>query len=170
MKKFIVGMLLGALLAGGGIWYYQDKEKEEANGTLPERLDSMASDAMESMGDTAREWGERLGQMVKEYDLTPERLKTELAATGRIVREKAADLAGPKNDATTDSEATKRLKALFAKDPELSESKISVEIEDGQVSLSGTVTNAEELSRALALAMETEGVKKISSNLKIRGE
>ena len=45
---------------------------------------------------------------------------------------------------------------------------ISVSTTDGRVTLSGNVANARLIGKAMALALETDGVREVSSTLKVK--
>ena len=51
---------------------------------------------------------------------------------------------------------------------ELSALSISVNTTEGIVTLSGTVSSAEDISKAMLLAMETDGVREVISTLQVK--
>ena len=53
-------------------------------------------------------------------------------------------------------------------DKDLSALSISVNTTSGIVTLSGTVSSPEHISKAMLLAMETEGVREVVSTLQVR--
>ena len=72
---------------------------------------------------------------------------------------------GPK---VSDSEITSSIKDAFKQDPELAAANISVNSENGVVTLSGNVPNAQTYNRAISLARNVSGVRPPvrASNLK----
>ena len=71
-------------------------------------------------------------------------------------------------DATADARVTTSIKGKLVADPRLSALSISVNTTDGVVTLSGAVSTREEISKAMLLAMEVEGVKEVISTLQVR--
>jgi osmotically-inducible protein OsmY len=60
------------------------------------------------------------------------------------------------------------IKAKYAADPDLSVWSISVSCHEGHVTLSGTVPNPEGVGKAVALALQTDGVQDVTSTLEIK--
>ncbi len=71
------------------------------------------------------------------------------------------------SDATLDTRATAAIKTKLAADADLSALSISVTTTEGRVTLSGTVASPELIGKAIALALETEGVREVVSTMKI---
>jgi osmotically-inducible protein OsmY len=61
-----------------------------------------------------------------------------------------------------------QIKTKFAVDPDVSAFAIDVDVDDGVVTLTGTVKNEQARQRALALARSVQGVKRVSDNLTVR--
>ena len=61
-----------------------------------------------------------------------------------------------------------KIKAKLALDKELSALGISVTTTDGRVTLSGNVPSTKHISKAMMLALETDGVREVSSTLKVK--
>ena len=101
-------------------------------------------------------------------DLRSEQIKDELARTGKIVRRKAHDLGEqvPMRQRTRASSPT--IKAKYAADPDLSVWKISVSSDQGHVTLAGTVSAEENIGKAVALALEVDGVRDVTSSLAVK--
>jgi osmotically-inducible protein OsmY len=100
-------------------------------------------------------------------DLDAGHVKDELAQTGKVVRRKASDFGARVADAAADARIVTTIKAKFAEDKDLSVWKISVSSDHGRVSLAGTVTAAEDVGKAVALALETEGVTDVTYTLAV---
>src|ERR1043166_5798969 len=73
-------------------------------------------------------------------------------------------------DATADARITTAIKGKLLANRELSALSISVNTTGGVVTLSGPVTSAEEVSKAILLAMETDGVREVISTLQIKAK
>lgn len=169
MKAFLIGLLVGGVVAGVGVWILLSPDPEEVS-ALRERATELAVDAVEAAESTARTFGESLKERIQEWNLSPETLKEELKETGKVVRRKAEDLGESVADAAGDARITATVKAKLLRDSEISGWKISVETEDGVVTLRGTVDTAEQVSRVMALAMETDGVREVAAHLEIPEE
>ncbi|HRD67885.1 MAG TPA: BON domain-containing protein [Candidatus Competibacter sp.] len=73
-----------------------------------------------------------------------------------------------KGPTVSDSEITSSIKDAFKQDPELAAANVSISSDNGVVTLSGTVPNAQTYNRAISLAREVTGVRPPvkASNLK----
>jgi osmotically-inducible protein OsmY len=99
------------------------------------------------------------------------------ATTGQAAREadaktddaqkKAGEKTEDIGDATKDAALTAAVKSKFLADTDISGLKIDVDTRLGVVTLNGTVPTAAEKKKAVAVAKETDGVKKVVDNLKI---
>ena len=99
------------------------------------------------------------------------------ATTGQAARDadkkvdeaqkKAGETADNIGDATKDAALTAAVKSKFLADTKISGLKIDVDTRLGIVTLNGTVPTAAEKQRAVAVAKETDGVKKVVDNLKV---
>jgi hyperosmotically inducible protein len=76
----------------------------------------------------------------------------------------AADRAGA---AITDAAITAGVKSKFLADSSVSGLKIDVDTKDGVVALNGTVATRSEADRAVSLARDTSGVKRVVNNLHV---
>ena len=70
-------------------------------------------------------------------------------------------------DASSDAAITAKIKAKFALDRDLSALSISVNTTAGHVTLAGTVPSDKLIGKAVMLALETDGVREVSSTLKV---
>jgi hyperosmotically inducible periplasmic protein len=104
----------------------------------------------------------------KIVDIRPEDVKEELARTGRVVRKGAERVGAAVADATADARVTAAIKGKYAVDSDLSALKISVNTTGSVVTLSGTVASADLVSKAMRLALETEGVTEVISTLQVK--
>lgn len=67
-----------------------------------------------------------------------------------------------------DTTITTRVKAGFAKDPDVAATRISVETLKGVVLLSGFATNTAEKSKAVSLARQVPGVKDVRDDIVVQ--
>jgi hyperosmotically inducible protein len=95
-------------------------------------------------------------------------VKEDLERTGKVIRRKAREAGQAISDATADARITAAIKAKLLGSKELSALSISVNTTDGVVTLSGSVNSTEEISKAVLLAMDSEGVREVVSTLQVR--
>jgi hypothetical protein len=95
-------------------------------------------------------------------------IKEELEKTGRVIREKTREAGAVIADAAANTRISTSVKAKLVQDAGLSAFKIDVDTTDGVVTLSGTVKSHEEIARAVDLAFQTEGVRKVISTLQVK--
>ena len=95
-------------------------------------------------------------------------IKEELEKTGRVIREKAHQAGAAIADVTANATTTPTIKSKLVQDSGLSAFKIDVDTTDGVVTLSGTVKSHDQIERAIDLAFQTEGVRKVISTLQIK--
>jgi osmotically-inducible protein OsmY len=72
-------------------------------------------------------------------------------------------MAGSTGDFVDDSVITTKVKSSFVADSTVSALDISVETTQGVVNLTGIVNNEQERQRAIQIAQETDGVKKVDT-------
>lgn len=95
-------------------------------------------------------------------------LRDEAAEEAREARQEGREAAARSGDVISDAAVTSAVKSKFLADTTVAGLKIDVDTRDGAVSLNGTVSSKAEADRAVALARETDGVKRVVSNLTIR--
>lgn len=167
MRALFIGLLLGIIIGGGGLWYLSLDQKTGDVQQAEERVAGHVERAYES----AQEFGEQakleLAARMEAWDLRPEDIREELAEQGRIIRRKARDIGESAADATSDARVTTEIKAKLVAAPELSALNISVSTTAGFVTLSGTVDSPELIGRAMALALGAEGVREVVSTIQV---
>lgn len=171
---FLAALVLGGLI-GAGICYYALRRPDapEVPAAAPAaphvEPESEAPREAEDAGGPAP-WAageEYIARKLREWNLTPEELKGELAKAGEVVRRKTREFGERVADATADVTIIAKIKAKYTLDDELPALKITVGCKDGHVTLSGVVPSAELIGRAIVLALETEGVVDVVSSIKI---
>jgi hyperosmotically inducible protein len=98
----------------------------------------------------------------------PEVDTTKAREAGAAIGDKVAVGASTAQHAINNAALTGKIKAKMTLDDTLKGSSISVETLDGAVTLSGTVISPAQHTRALQLARETDGVKSLTDQLKVR--
>src|SRR5688572_19939546 len=157
MKRMLLGFIAGLAVGGFAVWYFQD---DRAQGRARLERDSISGA------------GERVRTTVQDKvgEIRTEDIKRELERAGLVVREKLTKAGEVISDATADARITAAIKGKFLKEPGLSSLSISVDTTDGLVTLSGTARSHEEVTRAVRIALDTDGVKKVVSTLQVRPE
>jgi osmotically-inducible protein OsmY len=152
--KIFFAFLVGGLVGIAGHWYFT---QADARHTAAEAQGSMRSDAM------------GMGQSLKET-FDSDKIKDELARTGRVIREKAGKTGEALADAAANARSTATIKAKLLNESNLASLAIHVDTTDGVVTLSGTVPSHEAIAKAIELALETEGVQKVVSTLQVKAK
>jgi hypothetical protein len=155
MKGFLLGLFVGIALLLWAIWHFSAKHEHVA--LVKRDLQSAAVQAkdyvVEKSGIT---------------NLTREAITDELIKTGQVVRRKAGELGTQIADATADPRKTATIKAKLLADQSLASLNISVHTRNGEVTLSGTATSADNISKAIKIALAVDGVTKVISTLKVK--
>jgi len=156
MRVLLILIVLAAV-AAGAYWYLgNDQHKSEVHRT------------QEEAARIAEQVGESVKEKLNDFSLSVPEIKKELERGGAIVRKKAEKIGAAVADATADARTTAAIKAKLVKDPTLSALQISVSTTDGVVTMSGSVRSPEEVSQALRLALETDGVREAISTLQVK--
>ncbi len=95
--------------------------------------------------------------------------KEELSRSTEAVEEKAKRAGAAIADAASNTRITAAVKAKLSAGLGISAlGDVSVDTTDGLVTLSGTVSSKEEISKAVKIAADTEGVRKVISTLQVK--
>ena len=124
-----------------------------AAATSPENLREQTKETADSAADATRNAAERGAEATK--------------GVAGDAADKIGTAAERTGEAITDAAVTSAVKAKFLADTSTPGMKIDVDTKDGVVTLSGTVRSSAEADRAVALARETNGVKRVVNNLKV---
>ena len=154
--RFLLVLILGIAIGAAAVWYYRE-HNHHPNQSTGEQIESAAKSARDTIQDKLRS-----------LNLRGSDISNELARTGRIIRQQAHEAGQVISDATTDARITAAIKAKLVRDPDLSAWNISVNTTDGVVTLSGSASSAENIGKAVFLAMETEGVRQVISTLQVK--
>ena len=156
MKTAFFCLLIGAIAGVVGWRYYERTQHptlSQRAGDLADKTREVATDAKDAVANKA-----------EDLKLTPEEIKAELAKTGRVVRSKARSV----GEIIDDARIITVIKGKYVVDSDLSVFAISIECHDGNVNLTGSVTSAEHVVRAVTLAMHTYGVHNVVSQLEVK--
>ncbi len=156
MRDFFIGLLTGAFLcalAGGYFAIHKEPGVRHAQDVTASAF-QRAAEAVEAK--------------LVAWHLTGDDIERELTATGKVVRRQMGDFGAAVADAATDAKITGKIKAKYAPDKEVSALGIGVTTTDGRVTLSGNVSSNKQISKAMMLALETDGVREVSSTLRVK--
>jgi hypothetical protein len=156
MKVFL-GFLLGVLVAGAVIFYLRGQPHPATLEGTRDRIVSGATNAEHSALNKLEDLG-----------LTPEKVKEELARTGKVIRHKSQEIGQTLANETADARMTADIKAKLLADTDLSALSISVNTTAGCVTLSGTTSNTANIGKAMLLAYDTPGVTQVISTLQVK--
>jgi hypothetical protein len=156
MKVFL-SLLVGIVIGIAAVWYFQHNKNN-----------SQFSSAGQEIKNTAQNAGNALDEKLQSLHLDRDSISAELNRTGRVIRDKANQAGKAISDATADARVTAAIKAKLVGDSDLSAWDIHVSTTDGVVTLSGTVSSAEQIGKAMALALDSDGAHQVVSTLQIK--
>jgi hyperosmotically inducible periplasmic protein len=162
---FLVGIALGAY----GLYYYEHQAPTSA--TLAASGNSAAASAHDTTNQAMARGREFAGSVsdsvaakMQEWHLTAPDIRADLAKTGQVVRDNTARA----RERASDVRIIAVIKAKFVLDRDLSAGAIEVESQDGNVTLTGTVDSEDLIGRAVADALDTDGVHHVAAKLTVR--
>jgi len=155
--RVLLALIIGLVVGAAAVWFYGSSQGRSAVKNTGDQIDSATKSARDAIQDK-----------IKVLDLRPEQIKEDLAQTGRVVRRKAREAGQAISDGTADARITGAIKGKLLANRDLSALSISVNTTAGVVTLSGTANSAEDISKAMLLAMETDGVKEVVSTLQVK--
>lgn len=155
--RILFALIIGIIIGSVGLWYVNTHHGS-----------SQLHNAANQVQGAAKSAGDAIQEKLRILDLRTNDFKDELARTGKIVRRKAREASQALADATADARITAAIKAKLLGDRELSALSISVNTTSGIVTLSGTVSTPEAISKAMLVAMETDGVQEVISTLQVK--
>ena len=166
MKLFI--FLLGIAAGAAGYHYYHKPAcvAQHPVETTPGTSVAPAPDNRtftEKVRDGASAAKDGISQKLVEWHLTPGEINAELEKTGRVVRNKTATA----GQSLSNARVVAVIKGKYALEDELSARTINVDADAGKVTLRGTAKSPELIARAIALALATDGVTSVDSQLTV---
>ena len=155
--RLLLVLIVGIAIGGFAVWYCSERSHPNPNQSTGQQIETAAKSARDSIEGRLRS-----------LNLRGSDISNELARTGRIIRQQAREAGHLISDAAADARITAAIKAKLVRDPDLSAWNISVNATDGVVTLSGTASSAENIGKAVFLAMETEGVHQVISTIQVK--
>jgi osmotically-inducible protein OsmY len=117
----------------------------------------------ESLRDRTDDVRDNVSEKLRQWHLTGDDIRSDLARGGDVVRAKAK-VAGA---TISDARIVAVIKAKYLLDRDLSARDIKVEADAGAVVLSGFAASPELIGKAVALALDTDGVQTVTSRLAV---
>lgn len=167
MRRFLNGFLLGVVVGAAALWTYLDMRTTPAVQQAERQVREQAGKALDSAQAASDAAKQALATRLDTLELNADDIRKDLAQAGKVVRQRARDIGDAVVDATSDARITAAVKIRLAADPELSALGISVDSTGGRVTLSGTVATPALIGKAIALTLETEGVRAVVSTLQV---
>ena len=155
--RVLLALILGVALGAAVVWYLVQGQHNSRVKSVSDQVENAAKSA-----------GDAIQEKMKDLKLGPQDVKDELARTGQVVRRKAQEAGQAIADATADARITAAIKAKLLTNRDLSGLSISVNTTDGVVTLSGAVPSIDAISKAMLVALETDGVKQVISALQVK--
>ncbi len=103
---------------------------------------------------------------ITEWRLSPADIQADLDKSTTIVRTREI-AAGAPTGSMDDSVLITMVKNKLQADSDLANLNLDVQAHNGEVTLKGTAQSANQVGRAIALALDTDGVTKVSSDIKV---
>jgi osmotically-inducible protein OsmY len=166
MRGFFNGLVIGIILGAVGYWFIQKKAQEHPE--AQQHYEQTAAQAYTNASVAAHDMSDSLKAKLDTLDLNGDQIKDELSKTGQIIRRKAQDIGEAAVNAASDARAVTEIKAKYTMDSTLSVWKISVSCNQGHVTLSGTVSSPDDIGKAVALALEADGVRDVTSTIQVK--
>lgn len=160
MKKLLLTLSLLSLALVGC-------SKKDDSTTLADKTKAAADTAVDKTKAAAVDVKNAISDKLTEWKLTPSDIKADLEKDGRIVRTKTV-AAGEKIGTVADNaRIVTVINAKLVADSDLSALKINVDADAGTVTLKGTVSSPDFIGKAIALALDTDGVNQVISLLTV---
>ncbi len=156
MKTLLV-LVLGIAVGGAAVWFYSNHRNDLRLQSVGQKVETAAKSARDAATNELRV-----------LHIRPEDIKDELARSGQVVRRAATEAGHAIADATADARTTTAIKAKLIASQDLSALNISVNTTAGVVTLSGAVASPEDISKAILVAMQTDGVREVVSTLQVK--
>jgi hyperosmotically inducible periplasmic protein len=157
--KILLALLIGIGIGAAVFYFFGSEQGRSQLRSTANQLDTTTKPARDALYDK-----------LQVLDLRSEDIKDELAETGKVVRRKAREAGAAIDHATADARITGAIKAKLLASRDLSSLQISVNTTGGVVTLSGPVSSTEQISKAMLVAMETDGVREVISTLQVRSK
>jgi osmotically-inducible protein OsmY len=162
MKTFFVALILGIFIGSMITAYYNSPEAFES--LLPNFSDSTKNESTGIKENQAKPEAPQKSESEKPSDEDEELTYKEKASAGaKAIAEKSKDII----DSTKDLGIGTAIRGKFKLDKSIDPTHIKIEVTNGSVVLLGSVSSRAEERKARDIALDTRGVKDVSSKLTI---
>ncbi len=150
--KYLIIFLIGAASGVYAYIYFIESPRTTAHASAPVESEKTTANSSTANSDKA---------------LNTATIKDELSRTGQVVRRKAVEVGHSIASATHRARIVAVINAKYTLDRDLSSRAISVDLDNSKVTLRGKVANADLIARAITLALDTDGVSEVVSQLTV---
>ena len=158
MKTFFVALILGIFIGAMITAYYNSPEAFQS--LIPSQSETVEKAPKSKDEPKQEEDGESNEAADNDEKAT---LKEKASDGAKAIAEKSKDII----ESTKDLGIKTAIRGKLKLDKEVDPSRIEIRIQDGSVTLLGEVSTREEARKARDIALDTRGVKDVSSKLKI---
>jgi hyperosmotically inducible periplasmic protein len=130
-----------------------------------QKIKDGSSDLADRARDAAHSAKDSISRHMSEWHLTADDIKKDLQKGGEIVRTKAQSAGSSIASSASNAKLVTMIQAKYTLDKDLSPRAISVSANEGHVLLTGTVASEDLIGRAVGLALDTDGVVEVKSQL-----
>lgn len=170
MRGFII-FLIGVVIGAVALSYIKQRnapaERPAHSASQPTNPPPQKTSIVDEARDAAVSAKDAVAGKLQDWHLTGDDIKRDLAKTGEVVRTNAKAAGGTIATATSKARVITVIKTKYALDKELSARSIEVSYDGGKVTLQGTVASEALIGKAIALALDTDGVAEVKSLLTV---
>lgn len=148
MIRLLIGFIAGML---AGAWAYAWLQQPQSKSKLTGTNESLKATVQQKLG-----------------EIRVDDIRQELERTGMVVRDKAGKWTAALAEGAADAKTTAAIKSKLFAEPGVSSMSIHVTTTDGLVTLSGTADSHEQVAKAMRVALDTEGVRKVVSTVQVK--
>lgn len=178
MKGAIIIFILGIIAGAVGLNYLKERRATEtvkveaSSHTETAPATTATSSTHPSLIDQARGAAvsakDAVAEKLEQWHLSGSDIKQDLEKTGEVVRTKAKSAGSSIASATSNARLVAVINAKYTLDKDLSARAIDVSADAGHVVLRGTVASEALIGKAVALALDTDGVLEVKSLLTVQ--
>ncbi|HKB91434.1 MAG TPA: BON domain-containing protein [Opitutaceae bacterium] len=168
MKNAFIFFLLGVIAGVVGLHLYQERQTGSehivsSESPAKDRVRNAVEEAADKTKETSANAKDAISRKLEDWHLTSDDIKHDLSESGQVVRAKAKVVGGK----IADARIVTVIKAKYVLDKDLSALDIAIDSKDGDITLSGTVASTDLIGKAVALALDTDGVKNVVAKLTV---
>ena len=157
--RVVLGLIIGVLIGAAAVYFYSSNQGRSTVHSTGQQIETATKSARDTIQEKLHQW-----------NLEPENIREDLAKTGQVIRRKAQEAGRAIADGTADARITGAIKTKLIANKDLSALSISVSTTDGIVTMSGSVNSPDDVSKAMLLALETEGVREVVSTIQVKAK